>query len=128
MHIDYANRPESSREAAYVRTYCAKLGVEFRCRTINEVTRGITDRDEYEKRARNIRYDFYKQCIAEIEEGEGEKQGTEPSTSSSSSSSSGGGGNKRDRNSKYGGGVIFGHHAGDVQENVVSNVMRGCSP
>ena len=25
-------------------------------------------------------------------------------------------------------GVIFGHHQGDVQENVISNVMRGCSP
>ena len=28
----------------------------------------------------------------------------------------------------YKGGVIFGHHEGDVQENVISNVMRGVSP
>ena len=26
------------------------------------------------------------------------------------------------------GGIIFGHHKGDVQENVISNVMRGISP
>jgi hypothetical protein len=27
-----------------------------------------------------------------------------------------------------GAGMLFGHHRGDLQENVVSNVMRGCSP
>lgn len=24
--------------------------------------------------------------------------------------------------------VMFGHHQGDLQENVISNVMRGCGP
>ena len=27
-----------------------------------------------------------------------------------------------------GAGIFFGHHQGDLQENVISNVMRGCSP
>ena len=33
----------------------------------------------------------------------------------------GGGGNSG------GGGVIFGHHKGDIQENVISNVMKGAT-
>ncbi len=90
LHIDYANRPESSKEAAFVEQWCADLGIAFHKRVINEVTRGITDRSLYEKVSRDIRYDFYKEklplhkCQA----------------------------------------VMFGHHLGDVQENVISNVMR----
>lgn len=44
IHIDYANRPESSREANYVEEWCISLGISFHKRIINEVTRGITDR------------------------------------------------------------------------------------
>ncbi len=40
IHIDYANRPESGRECDYVRTWCEQLGIVFRVRVINEVTRG----------------------------------------------------------------------------------------
>jgi hypothetical protein len=36
-HIDYANRAESSREAAYVRTWCEEMDIEFRCRVVDEV-------------------------------------------------------------------------------------------
>lgn len=90
VHIDYANRVESGQEADYVEQYCLRHGVDFEKRVINEVTRGITDRDQYEKVARQIRYDFYKQVLS----------------------------------SRRGRGVIFGHHRGDVQENVISNVMR----
>ncbi len=119
IHIDYANRPESDRECEYVRQWCADIGVEFRARVINEVTRGarliipsnkilfthlylqlssgITSRDEYEKVAREIRYSFYVECLEQ-----------QPGSSTA--------------------GVMFGHHMGDVQENVISNVMRGVSP
>ena len=72
-----------------------KLGnVQFRKRVVDEVTRGVTDRAEYEVVSREVRYGFYRQVLRET--------GCQ--------------------------GVIFGHHQGDVQENVVSNVMRGCSP
>lgn len=45
-------------------SYCARLGMRFEKRLINEVTRGITDRAEYERVARDIRYDFYRQVGA----------------------------------------------------------------
>lgn len=90
IHIDYANRTESGREADYVEWWSNKMGCEFHKRTINEVTRGITDRSEYERIARDIRYGFYKEVLSSI-------------------------------NSP---GVIFGHHMGDVQENIISNIMR----
>jgi hypothetical protein len=127
MHIDYGNRPESAQEAAYVRRWCegdavqqaegtstgasdgagagaatssAMLGgLQCRVRRVDEVTRGVTSRDEYEKVSRDIRYGFYRTCIEEVAQQLGEGEGLVS-------------------------GVIFGHHLGDVQENVISNVMR----
>ena len=41
IHIDYANRPESGREADYVKLWCHELlGISYKVRVINEVTRG----------------------------------------------------------------------------------------
>lgn len=91
MHIDYGNRPESVEEARFVHWYATDiLRFEWRLRQITEVTRGVTERSDYEKVSRSIRYSFYKEILAEMS-----CQG-----------------------------VIFGHHIGDVQENVISNVMR----
>ena len=90
VHIDYGNRPEAHDEAAFLASYCERHDVVFEVRVITEVSRGVTDRDTYERRARELRYSFYQQVLA-----------------------------------RHGGhGVIFGHHLGDVQENVISNVMR----
>ena len=70
MHIDYANRPESAAEADFVKDWCDSNAlvyngggfdkIVFRKRVVNEVRRGITDRVNYEKVSREIRYDFYK--------------------------------------------------------------------
>lgn len=90
LHIDYGNRPESAAEAGYVRRWCEREGVEFRERRIEEVRRGVTDRDEYERESRRIRYEFYQ---AELR-----RAGARA--------------------------VFVGHHRGDVQENIVTNVMR----
>jgi tRNA(Ile)-lysidine synthase TilS/MesJ len=75
----------------YIYTY---IHTYIYIRVVNEVTRGVTGREEFEKISRDIRYDFYKSIMG--------------STGCR--------------------GVLFGHHLGDVQENVISNVMRGCSP
>lgn len=91
LHLDYGNRPESAEEARYVEYYAKEiLKLDWRIREITEVTRGVTDRSDYEKISRNIRYSFYKEVLNEL---------SCP-------------------------GIIFGHHIGDVQENVISNVMR----
>lgn len=37
IHIDYANRPESGREAAYVAHFCRELGMRCFTRVVNEV-------------------------------------------------------------------------------------------
>ena len=95
-------------------------GLACHVRRVEEVTRGVTSRDEYEKVARDIRYAFYRQCRAEVLGGDG-MSGVGNTTSTSTSadvpittSSS----------EVVLSGVIFGHHLGDVQENVISNVMR----
>jgi len=112
VHIDYANRPESSAEADYVRRYCEKnLGtntIEFTCRLIGEVTRGITARDDYERIAREIRYDSYRDAIA--------KAKNDMSICSE----------EEQRDTIVG--VLLGHHRGDLRENVLSNAARGCGP
>jgi tRNA(Ile)-lysidine synthase TilS/MesJ len=115
MHIDYSNRDESKQEAAFVRDWAERHGFTHFERVISEVKRGVTDRAEYEKISRNLRYGFYKEILTthmgwiDQEHAHGEGEG-------------GVGG------LECGLGVIFGHHAGDVQENVLSNIMRGCSP
>eukprot|EP00940_MAST-03C_sp_MAST-3C-sp2_P000810 g810.t1 len=91
VHIDYANRPESGEEARYVKGWCDAQCVSLRIRRIGEYTRGVTARDEYEKKTRKIRYDLYAQVLS----------------------------------STQAGGIFFGHHRGDVQENVISNAMKG---
>jgi tRNA(Ile)-lysidine synthase TilS/MesJ len=87
VHIDYGNRPESVREAEYIASqWCADngelssdrlqptcltvssllspaVGIQCRVRRIAEVTRGVTNRDQYEKVSREIRYDFYRACL-----------------------------------------------------------------
>lgn len=69
IHIDYANRPESRAEASFVERYSKQIGAKFVCRRINEVTRGITARDDYERIAREIRFELYRQCSSEAAKG-----------------------------------------------------------
>mmetsp|Transcript_25543 Transcript_25543/g.52705 ORF Transcript_25543/g.52705 Transcript_25543/m.52705 type:complete len:981 (+) Transcript_25543:126-3068(+) len=100
IHIDYANRPESGAEAAYVERYSKVIGAKFFCRRIDEVTRGVTARDDYERIAREIRFGLYRECSIEAK-GCGEGEGV---------------------------GIMLGHHRGDLRENVISNAHRGCGP
>lgn len=100
IHIDYANRPESGAEAAYVGRYARQLGAKFVCRKIDEVKRGVTARDDYERIAREIRFDLYRQSCREA------CVGTENNCI----------------------GVMLGHHRGDLRENVISNAHKGCGP
>lgn len=100
IHIDYANRHESAAEASYVGKYCETIGAKFVCRRIDEVTRGVTARDDYERIAREIRFDLYRQYCAEA----------------------------RDGTEEHGIGIMLGHHRGDLRENVISNAHKGCGP
>jgi tRNA(Ile)-lysidine synthetase-like protein len=105
VHIDYANRPESGNEADFVRRYCENLNINFRCRRIEEVTRGVTARDDYERIAREMRYSSYREAVAIT------KQTLD-----------------KERAIKLDVGVILGHHRGDLRENVLSNAHKGCGP
>lgn len=110
VHIDYANRPESHAEADFVQRYCCDtLGIEFRCRKIDEVTRGVTSRDDYERISREVRYTSYREAIAAVlplldENGNHNQSKIENI------------------------GVMLGHHLGDLRENVLSNAHKGCGP
>ncbi len=90
VHIDYANRKESSHEADFLEDWCRDEVMVFRKRVVSEVKRGVTNREEYEEVARMARYEAYLEAMNEF--------GCEV--------------------------VLNGHHHGDVQENVISNIMR----
>jgi tRNA(Ile)-lysidine synthase TilS/MesJ len=107
VHLDYGNRPESAAEADFVRRFCHELGnVDFRCRRIDEVTRGVTARDAYEKISRTVRYDMYRRAVEYARDTLiGASEGDDVEI-----------------------GVVLGHHRGDLRENVLSNALRGCGP
>jgi tRNA(Ile)-lysidine synthetase-like protein len=106
VHIDYANRPESGAEADFVQRYCDQyLNIDFQCRRIGEVTRGVTARDDYERIAREIRYNSYREAVEAINRGMQEKDQRQAVV-----------------------GVMLGHHRGDLRENVLSNAHKGCGP
>jgi len=115
LHIDYGNRAESSKEAAFVESWCKHFNITFHQRRIDEVKRGITSRDEYEKRSRQIRYDFYKEILSQYI-----TNNTTTTTNNTDPQ------NLVTENATAG--IFFGHHRGDVQENVLSNMMRRSSP
>jgi uncharacterized protein (DUF924 family) len=90
-HVDYGNRPESSAESQFVEEYSMELGFEPRVVHILDKTGGKNraqgDRNAYEEISRDVRYDLYKEIVAEF----GECGAVACS------------------------GVIFGHHIGDLQ-------------
>jgi tRNA(Ile)-lysidine synthetase-like protein len=118
VHIDYANRPESLAESLYVQKYCQEcLGnVDYYCRRIDEVTRGVTARDDYERIAREIRYRFYRDTMRMYMTDDGNDasllRGPRITTALMNSTV----------------GVMLGHHRGDLLENVLSNAHKGCGP
>jgi tRNA(Ile)-lysidine synthase TilS/MesJ len=97
-------------------------------RRIDEVTRGVTARDKYEKISRNVRYELYRKAISEcVNKGRNEKScGVFL-------------GENRNVIKKVGIHEIFlrliihilfrlGHHRGDLIENVLSNSHKGKGP
>ncbi|CAE7534765.1 unnamed protein product, partial [Symbiodinium microadriaticum] len=118
LHIDYCNRPESRDEAVFVQDWAERHGFSHCERVVSEVTRGVTDRSEYEKISRSIRYGFYKDVLrAELGVNGTDGKADDGIDASCFTACSPNGQHFRC-------GVIFGHHIGDVQENVLSNMMR----
>ncbi len=64
LHINYANRPSSDKEAAFVETWCRSHNVRFYVRRIHEIKRAPCKqyglRETYEKYTRNVRYQCYR--------------------------------------------------------------------
>ena len=65
VHVDYANRVESGAEAAFVLQWCEARGVAVRVRTVAEMQRATTAREDYERESRRIRFEAYKAVMAE---------------------------------------------------------------
>ena len=63
LHINYNNREESYHEAAFLEKWCTSYNIPFYQTVITSIKRGITPRILYEKKARDIRFSFYKDIL-----------------------------------------------------------------
>lgn len=155
VHIDYANRDESTAEAAFVRSWCDARGVRLRVRVVCEVTREVRQAEEA---AHTGTLQAHMCTLAHVHAASPAcaawslelapvslKQATahmymyvhRPSPAARLPQVT-----SRDEYEKvsrairfaeyeaasaeWGGrGIFFGHHEGDLHENVISNVMKG---
>jgi tRNA(Ile)-lysidine synthetase-like protein len=102
-HVNYGNRPEANAEADFVRRWCELHQIDFHCKRMGEdLLRGITERDEYEKRSKELRFGLYKQVWGQYHNLNSSNEITTTTTQ-----------------------VFFGHHQGDIVENVLSNSLKG---
>ena len=101
LHLDYGNRAESSLEASFVERWCQKFNITCHSRRIDEIKRGTTPRDEYEKRSRQIRYDFYRQVLSQY--GGCSSDGAAAAAAAATTTTT-----------KEVPGIFFGHHRGDI--------------
>ncbi len=113
LHVNYNNRVESIDEANYLKVWCKNVHVELLINAFTDIKRGITPRDVYEKETRSRRYQFYKDVLSN-QYNERNMQTSTPLVAK-----------PRTNNGIIASGIFFGHHQGDVQENVISNTMKG---
>ena len=130
VHIDYANRPESAAEAAFVQQWCRdQPGIaQVVVRRIDCVTRGVTARDEYETISRQIRFDVYHQVMQDypaapppntMDTNTNDPVRRTTSTNKTTTTTT-------TKTAVVG--IVLGHHRGDLRENVLSNAHKGCGP
>lgn len=93
VHVDYGNREESSREAAFLEAWCSARGILWFSICADVQRDGELEREVYEAATRDQRFALYSKAL--------QQTGAR--------------------------GVMLGHHKGDVQENVISNTMKGVS-
>ena len=140
VHIDYANRSESGEEASFVKRWCEKHDMKFHIRRIDEYTRGVTNRDVY---VHSFAVSIFLCCFyipllflhsftVSLDPERTRHTHTHTHTHTQNRYE------KQTRKIRYdtykrvlkeisGRGVMFGHHCGDVQENVISNFFKANS-
>ena len=69
LHIQYNNRAESQLESEYLQHWCCKLGIKLYIYNIKHIKRNTTNREQYEKETRDIRFKLYKIMMKDYEGG-----------------------------------------------------------
>ena len=64
-HINYNNRPETKEEQKFLEEWCKYNDIKLYVKTIDNLIRGQGKRTQYEIYTRNVRFDFYKEVMAE---------------------------------------------------------------
>lgn len=64
-HLDHGIRPESSEDAAFCRLLCDRLGIPFMSKRVDVPAEAASRRVGVETLAREIRYEWLRQCKAE---------------------------------------------------------------
>lgn len=65
VHINYNNRPETIMEQQFLEEWCKTHNIRVHIRSIDNIKRAECKRTTYELMTRQIRFDFYRQVLAE---------------------------------------------------------------
>tara|TARA_B100000424_G_scaffold269944_2_gene268051 strand:+ start:101 stop:1162 length:1062 start_codon:yes stop_codon:yes gene_type:complete len=63
IHINYNNRNETIQEQEFLEKWCNYNGIKLYVKNIDHLKRATTNRSEYEKITKKIRFDFYKEIM-----------------------------------------------------------------
>lgn len=97
IHLNYNNRPETSKEQAFLEEWCGYNKIPMYTQNITKLIRGKNvKRSDYEERTKAIRFNLYKEVL--------QKKEYEHADS-----------------------IILGHHKDDVVENILTNLCRARS-
>jgi len=155
VHVNYGNRREAGREAQFVEAWVRQFsgGAPLDMEVISDGNESSTSsqcssflwcetlvvgggrndgtmrREDFEADSRKLRFDFYKAQMAklggscEIASSHGSKPSLESGHEDAEEEAS-----ALTTTTTTTTGVLLAHHLGDVEENVLSNVMRGSPP
>jgi tRNA(Ile)-lysidine synthetase-like protein len=97
IHINWNQREESTQEAMFLCKYCANNNIKLEYRNVDWLSRK-DNRTQFENEARTFRFSTYRECFENI---------------------------KKKLPNISGCYVFMGHHAGDIEENVFMNIVKG---
>ena len=137
IHINYNNRTETDREAAFIKEWCNNNKITLVYHKIHDLKRSDMRRNLYEEKTRQIRFELYKTTLQNInnitnttscEREESSFFGSifsrlsltsEQSTTTTTTTI-----NTNQNPTKH---IFLGHHKDDIVENIFNNVSRGRS-
>ena len=135
IHINYNNRPETVKEAEFIKEWCDKNMINLIYHEITDLKRSEMRRNQYEEQTKNIRFDLYRKTLEKINSETSLLSSTAipqtlfgslfsklSTTHTNTPTPSNTITTQTNTSTKH---IILGHHKDDIVENIFNNVCRG---